>query len=304
MEGVGAAMSCVLMAAASGFVVESLLSSGRSRPAIRTRGVSRGTRLVSLLELMGHWVPLVRLGNTPWVRARSERMQKALHGTALAMSWHACVAFGALAVASGCLVGLIISLSLLGAVVGAVGVAVAIGVFVGRRERVAHNAAIGQMPDVLRSLSAALGAGKSLPQAIEHVGLSLDEPLGSEFLRASFGIKGGRTVDEAVEALCARVEVPGMALLGTALQISQRTGSALNELFARTAHMVSDGVGLQRSLEVKTSQARLSARVVAAMPVLLAGSLALLSPDYRAGLALPMGRMCLCVAALLDIIAL
>ena len=95
-----------------------------------------------------------------------------------------------------------------------------------------------------------------------------------------------------------------MAVLGTSLQISQRTGSSLNELFARTALMVSDGVALRRELSVKTSQVRLSARIVASMPVLLAAALVLLSADYRAGLAMPAGRLCLGVAVLLDISAL
>ena len=68
--------------------------------------------------------------------------------------------------------------------------------------------------------------------------------------------------------------------------------------------MVSDAVGLRRELQVKTSQVRLSAKVVSGMPVVLACVLVLVSPDYRAGLALPAGRACLCVAALLDVAAL
>ena len=159
------------------------------------------------------------------------------------------------------------------------------------------------MPEVLRSLSASLGAGRSLSQAIEYVGRNVGEPLGSEFLRASFEVKGGASVEGAVGELCSRNDVPGMALLGTSLQISQKTGSPLGDLFSRTSQMVSDAVGLRRELQVKTSQVRLSAKVVSGMPV-LACVLVIVSPDYRAGLALPAGRACLCVAALLDVAAL
>ncbi len=260
--------------------------------------------VVEWMELLGHWVPLIRLSNASPVLEPSERLRAALVGTPLAMSRRACVAFAVSCAAGATVVGLVVSLSFMGAAVGmAMGLA-ALGLFVGRRERAVRDRAAAQMPEVLRSLSSALGVGKSLSQAIEHVGRNVGEPLGTEFLKTSFEIKSGRTVDAAVESLCKRVETPGMALLGTALQISQRTGSSLNELFARTALMVSDGVALRRELSVKTSQVRLSAKVVASMPALLAVALVLLSPDYRAGLSLPGGRVCLCVAALLDILAL
>ena len=68
--------------------------------------------------------------------------------------------------------------------------------------------------------------------------------------------------------------------------------------------MASDSVALRRELEVKTSQVRLSAKVVAVMPVVLCGVLTLLSSDYRAGLSLQAGKTCLVVAALLDLSAL
>ncbi len=278
---------------------------------VRTIRIERRRRLdlfgtlAGRLEVVGHWVPLIRLGNLGPFKDYSERFRNALAGTRLAsLTRRACVALMVVGLLSFTLLGGVVSLSPLGAIVGVMAAGLLLGFYVSRRERAVSTAAAAQMPEVLRSLSAALGVGKSLPQAIEHVGRNVGEPLGTEFLKASFEIKSGCLVDAAVTSLCERVKAPGMALLGTSLQISQRTGSSLNELFAQTALMVAEGVSLRRELDVKTSQVRLSAKIVALTPVLLASVLILLSPDYRSGLAMPLGRMCLCSAIFLDLLAL
>lgn len=270
----------------------------------RRRPLGMRRRALALLEVCGHWVPLVRFGNAAAVKGFSTRLEAAFAQRGIVLSRRGCVACMVLLPAVLALAGLVVSGSLLGCAVGCVAAAALLAAAVGRHESSAKDLAAAQMPEVLRSISAALGAGKSLPQAIEHVGRNLGEPMGSEFLKTSFEIKGGRSIDEAVGALCSRVDAPGVALLGTALQISQRTGSPVGDLFSRTSQMVGETVALKRELQVKTSQVRLSAKVVSAMPVVLTCVLVLLSEDYRAGLALPAGRACLVLAALLDAVAL
>ena len=304
MEGVAAALGCLLVGVAAylgGTAVVQLLDRRRCAPPRRRH--ARET-LIAACEQVGHWVPVVRLSNAAAVVGPSGRLCDALQGRGLELTRRGTVAVALFASCASALAGLLLSRSLLGVPVGLVAVlALALGL-VSRHERRRSDGAAAQMPEVLRSLSASLGAGRSLSQAIEYVGRNVGEPLGSEFLRASFEVKGGASVEGAVGELCSRNDVPGMALLGTSLQISQKTGSPLGDLFSRTSQMVSDAVGLRRELQVKTSQVRLSAKVVSGMPVVLACVLVIVSPDYRAGLALPAGRACLCVAALLDVAAL
>lgn len=297
-----AAVACLLMGFAASQAVFFALTRPRRPHAVTLERLR--ARLLSSLELLGHWAPLVRLGNKAPLRSYSERLRATLERRRIPLSRHGCFAAALASMLAAALACALASGSVLGAPVGVLGAAAVLATAVGRHERSVRVESTAQMPEVLRSLSAALGAGKSLAQAIEHVGRNVSEPMGSQFLQASFEIQGGRSVEEAVGALCSRTDAPGMALVGTALQISQRTGSSLNDLLARTARMVAGTVELRRELAVKTSQARLSAKVVAGMPVALACILTLVSPDYRAGLSLPAGGACLCVAALLDIVAL
>ena len=306
MEVFAVVAGCLLMGVGVFALATSVLEWSATRPvAPRRLGVARMAELlVAWCEQLGHWPLLVRLGNIGFVGSFSERVRQAFAGGGFTLTRRACVALLTGALVASMVACVVVSQSLIGALVGVVAVCAATGMLVGRHERTLRGAAANQMPEVLRSLSSALGAGKSLPQAIEYVGRNVGEPMGSVFLRTSFEIKGGRSVEEAISSLCQQVDAPGIDLLGTALHISQRTGSPLNDLFSRTARMVSDTVNLRRELEVKTSQVRMSARVVSAMPLVLVCILVLLSPDYRAGLELPLGRACLCLAALMDITAL
>lgn len=304
MEAVGAAIGSALAGASAFMLAMAATGAAQARRARPRRPRRAREEAEGLLEQLGHWPPMARLGNLAPLVGPSERLRAALAARGASLTRRGCVAFSAVSLAGLALALAAAARSALGAAAGAALWLSWAALAVGRHERGRADEAARQMPEVLRSIAASLGAGKSLPQAIEHVGMSVGEPLGSEFLRASFEIKGGMPVEEAVASLCGRNGAPGMALLGTALQISQRTGSSLDELLSRTARMAQGSVALRRELEVKTSQARLSAKVVSLMPLLLVGALAAMSPEYREGLAQPAGRACLCAAALLDLAAL
>lgn len=305
------ALACACAGCAAVLLAWRLPEMSASLARARSGGASRqagGRRVreaaLGLAELLGHWAPFVRLCNMGPARRLSVRLQPVLAERGVALTRFGCLAVLAMGCLAVALLGALVSGSLLGVPVGVAACTMGIAALIGARERKERAEAAAQMPEVLRSLSAALAAGKSLPQAVAHVGATVSEPLGSEFLRTSFEIEGGRSVEQALDDLCRRIEAPGIELLGTSLQVSQRTGSSLNDLFVRTARMVSSSVALRRELTVKTSQARLSAKVVALMPFVLVGFLTLLSPDYRAGLGSAAGGACLCIAALLDLTAL
>lgn len=303
MAAVLAVCSAVCAAFAAGLLVDAV---GRLRPGRVSvkRDLRVAQRLLAVAELLGHGRAGRAVFGLPGAAILAEKLRGLLAAHGIAATPQGTLAVLCMVSLAACLTGMLVSTSLLGGAVGLAAIGALVSATLGSQTRKDRNALAAQMPDALRSLSGALGAGKSLSQAIEHVGCTLGEPMGPQFLQASFEIASGRSVEEAVEGLCRRIDAPGIALLGTALQISQRTGSSLNDLFSQTAQMASDSVALRRELEVKTSQVRLSAKVVAAMPVVLCGALTLLSSDYRAGLSLQAGKTCLVVAALLDLSAL
>ena len=202
-----------------------------------------------------------------------------------------------------CVLLTIVSLSPLGIFVGIASCAVGVLLRANAQKRRQRQELAREMPDVFRSLAVSLGSGKTLPQAIEYVGTHERGPVGVEFGKAAMSIRCGVSVAEALEGLSRSLDAPGTELLATALSISQRTGSPLRDLLLSSAKMVEGKTELDRTLVTKTAQARLSARIVCVLPILMVAILSMLSPEFRGGVLAPQGMACLAVALVLDGIA-
>lgn len=194
-----------------------------------------------------------------------------------------------------------------GSPVGCAGAAGALAVLAVRRARRARQAAraalCAQMPEVFQTLAVALGSGRSVPQALRYVGESASEPVGGAFSRAAFSLDCGVPLQQVLDELEGSLRAPGLDLVVPALGVSQRTGAPLKELLEEAASIVAERLDLERKLEVKTSQARMSAQVVAAMPLVMIAFLGCFSADFRAGAATPVGVGAIASALALDALA-
>lgn len=171
------------------------------------------------------------------------------------------------------------------------------------RERARKKELAHEMPGIFRTLATAMASGHTLVQAIDYVGLHERGQANEAFVRASLRLRCGWSVNDVLECLRGELEAPGVGLMATALEISQRTGSPLRDLFSRSAMLVEQQGEFERMLAVKTAQVRLSVRIVCLMPPTMVCLLSLISPDYLAGLSMPSGIACLVVAALMDCLA-
>lgn len=197
-----------------------------------------------------------------------------------------------------------VSCSPLGALIGAVA-PVAAGAARSYTDRRRESRDVEEaMPEAFAALSMSLGSGHSLAQGMRFVGTHAGEPVRTEFTRVAAAIDCGVPAADALDDLLCRIDAPGLGLVALALKVSQRTGAPLAELLAEASAMVGDRIELKRHLDVKTSQARMSAHMVAAMPVAMVAVLSLLSADFRRGLATPAGAASVVLALALNAVAL
>ncbi len=194
--------------------------------------------------------------------------------------------------------------SVLGVAVALIACVAMVPVFAASLERARKEAIATAMPDLLRSLSSSLGAGKTLTQAIGYVGSHAKGDAGRAFLRASLAVECGMSIADALTELERELDAPGVSLLACALTVSQRTGAPLDGLLRRSAALVEEQQSLKAELSTKTAQVRLSAHLVMILPAALVAFLAMLTPDYRQGLSTPVGLVCLLIACALDVVAL
>jgi tight adherence protein B len=139
---------------------------------------------------------------------------------------------------------------------------------------------VAQIPEVLRSLGLCFNTGYSLQQAFEQVARDTPDPLGIELRQANFDIAAGRSIEEALSALEKRTKAGDLRFAIIALEIQHRTGGSLQDLLENAADAVLASADLRRQLSVQTAQARLSAKVVTIMPVVLVAILSLAMEGY------------------------
>ena len=194
MAAVLAVCSAVCAAFATGLLVDAV---GRLRPgrASVKRDLRVAQRLLAVAELLGHGRAGRAVFGLPGAATLAEKLRGLLAAHDIAATPQGTLAVLCMVSLAACLTGVLVSTSLLGGAVGLAAIGALVSAALGSQTRKDRNALAAQMPDALRSLAGALGAGKSLSQAIEHVGRTLGEPMGPQFLQASFEIASGRSVE-------------------------------------------------------------------------------------------------------------
>lgn len=258
---------------------------------LRAYGVLRRLARTRLADALLSW--------TPW-RSCARALASSLGPFAPALEERAAamvLAGGLLVVAT--VVGLLFASPVAGASAAAIVASVASARELARTRR-ARREVCASMPGVYRTLSVALASGQTLAQAVSYVGSHERGPVADAFTRMSLRLRCGSSTEEAVDLLSRELDVPGAELLATALVISHRTGSPLRDLLMRSAVLAERQGEFERMLIVKTAQVRLSVRIVCLLPVVMIAILALISPDFQAGLLTPVGMGCVVLASLLD----
>lgn len=185
----------------------------------------------------------------------------------------------------------------------AVGIAVPAVMLAARgvaRERALRRRIEAAMPEAFGALAISLGSGLSLAQAMRYVGSHAEDPIKTEFTRVACSIECGVAAGDALAEMIERLRAPGLELVALALRVSQRTGAPLNDLLTEATRVVGDRIELQRQLDVKTAQARMSAQIVACMPVGMVAILAVMSSDFQAGIATVPGAVSVALALVLN----
>jgi tight adherence protein B len=257
------------------------------RSRLQTRVVEGGAgRSVFLVNLSRRGIAVVRplaslLLRIKWVRRACVSCGRALdiRGYGSAESSAVCelllAVFGAVALLALLLTG-VPFIALCTALVAVV-------LIVGKAQKILDRWAgrlVAQIPEVLRSLGLCFNTGYSLQQAFEQVARDTPDPLGIELRQANFDIAAGRSIEEALAALERRTKASDLRFAIVALEIQHRTGGSLQDLLENAADAVLASADLRRQLSVQTAQARLSAKVVTIMPVVLVAILSLAMEGY------------------------
>jgi hypothetical protein len=157
------------------------------------------------------------------------------------------------------------------------------------------------VPEVIDVLRATVAAGinprRALQAAVEGAPPALQAVLSQATRAAESGTGAGRALAKAAEG----EQLSELVLAGEALDLAETTGAPPGPVLAGVAAAAVDRVRSRRTMMAATAQARLSARVVAAMAPAFLAVLALTSPSDAAFLVRePLGWGTLATAAILE----
>jgi Flp pilus assembly protein TadB len=162
--------------------------------------------------------------------------------------------------------------------------------------------AVPEVVDVLRAtMAAGINPRRALQAASEGAPPALEGVLGQAIQDAELGAGTGSAL-----ATAARTEgLPELVLAGEALDLAETTGAPPGPVLAGVAAAAADRVRSRQARMAATAQARLSARVVAAMAPAFLGVLALTAPSDAAFLVRePLGWATVASAAVLELLGI
>jgi tight adherence protein B len=137
-----------------------------------------------------------------------------------------------------------------------------------------------QLPDTLNLLSTSLRAGYSVMQAIEAAAQEAPEPTRREFGRAMTEIRLGRPLIDALNDIATRMESKDFEWAVIAIAIQREVGGNLAEVLQSTAETMMHRNRFRREVRALTAEGRISAWVMALMPVGVLVAIYVMNPLY------------------------
>lgn len=158
-----------------------------------------------------------------------------------------------------------------------------------------------QLPDALDQIAQALGAGLSLPQAVDRASHYLPDPIGVELRRVHSHMTISHSFERSFTLLREDFDCKELELVCSGIAVQSKLGGNMKEMLQRTARYCRQSQSLARSLRAQTAQSRLSLRIILFAPFILVAVLSILMPSFLTNLVFTsIGRTMLFIALLLD----
>ncbi len=137
-----------------------------------------------------------------------------------------------------------------------------------------------QLPDAIETMTRALRAGHPFSAALKMIGDDFDDPIAGEFQLTFNDINYGNDARRAMLALLSRIPTVTVMALVTAVLVQKESGGNLAEILERISTVIRGRFRLARKVKTLSAEGRMSARVLAMVPLVLFAVLMVTSPDY------------------------
>ncbi len=136
------------------------------------------------------------------------------------------------------------------------------------------------LPGTLDLIVRGIRAGLPLIDCIKMTAVEWREPLRSEYLQVLNDLGVGLNIRTAISRFADRVGLQEARLFAIVIAIQSQSGGNLSEVLSNLADLLRERSKLVQKIRAMTSEARTSAWIIGAIPILILGAVTVLSPDY------------------------
>jgi tight adherence protein B len=137
-----------------------------------------------------------------------------------------------------------------------------------------------QVPDAIDTMTRALRAGHPFNATLRMIAEDLDDPIAGEFDLTFGDINYGNDLRRAMLGLLSRVPSVTMMALVTSVLVQKETGGNLAEILQQISAVVRGRFKFHRKVKTLSAEGRMSAWVLALVPLILFGVISITTPDY------------------------
>jgi len=137
-----------------------------------------------------------------------------------------------------------------------------------------------EFPDALESMVRLLKAGMPVGEAIAMVSREFTGPVGEEMSKVYDEQKIGISMAEACLHAAERMPITEMKMFATGISIQQQTGSSLSEILINLAKVIRARFRLKRKVQALSAEAKASAMIIGALPIVVGLGMTIINPDY------------------------
>jgi tight adherence protein B len=143
---------------------------------------------------------------------------------------------------------------------------------------------VAQLPSFLDGIVRLIVLGNSVPAAFQAALLTTEAPLRECLDHVSRMLRAGVEIDRALHQVAQIYRARELELVGAVLRLSVRYGGRADVMLERMATFMRDLEQAQRELVAMSAETRLSAWVLALLPIGIAGFLIATNPQYFASM--------------------
>ena len=137
-----------------------------------------------------------------------------------------------------------------------------------------------QLPDALGTIVRSVRVGIPVTESLRAVARDAPEPTAEEFRRLADQVRIGAALEKALIETATRSGVAEYRFFATAIALQAQTGGGLTETLETLGDVIRKRIALRKRGFALAAEARTSAGLLAALPFITAGALALVSPSY------------------------